>query len=161
MVVGYSTRSYTILSTAMCEYRSRWMIRRDMDDVLRIAGVCGSRLDERGFRSALRKAHCVGHVATTDDNTVVGYLVYHLFKSHVEIVDIGVDPSYRLRGVGRELISKLQDRMVAGTRKKVITTVPESNMGCLLFLKACGFKAVSVLRGEFADDDGYSLEYRP
>src|SRR4026208_605858 len=85
----------------------RWMIRRDMDDVLAIEQE-GFEFpwSEEDFIRCLRQRNCIGMVAEYDDK-VVGFMIYELHKSRLHILNFAVAAAYRRRGVGSQMIAKL------------------------------------------------------
>ena len=71
----------------------RWMIRRDMADVLRIERASFEQeWSEEDFLNCLRQRNCIGMVAE-HDNEVVGFMVYGLHKSRLQIMNFSVAPS--------------------------------------------------------------------
>ena len=80
------------------KYHVRWMIRRDMPEVLSIEGKNYSFLDpdfemfqttklawkEEDFLKHLRQKNVIGMVAEKREE-VCGYVVYELYTSHIEI----------------------------------------------------------------------------
>ncbi|AMV24618.1 putative acetyltransferase [Gemmata sp. SH-PL17] len=146
-----STFSYLRSNATLVDLR--WGCRLDLPRVVEIAASSfESPWDHRDFMTALKRRDCVLMVAEVGD-VIVGYMVYVLHRDRIEIVTLGVAPEYRGRGIGRQLVEKAGDKAYYLSGKRVASTVRESLTGGLMFLRACGFRAVEVLRGEFWDTD--------
>jgi ribosomal-protein-alanine N-acetyltransferase len=139
----------------------RWMIRRDMADVLNIEQETFEfSWSEEDFIRSLRQRNCIGMVADCEDK-VVGFTIYELHKNKLRVLNFAVDPYCRRRGVGSRLISKLTDKLTPQRRNKVVLEVREKNLDAQLFLRSQGFKAVSVLHDFYddTDEDAYVFQY--
>jgi ribosomal-protein-alanine N-acetyltransferase len=139
----------------------RWMIRRDMPEVLAIEhGSHEVPWCEEELLRVLRQRNCIGMVAEHGDR-VVGFMIYELHKSKLQVLDFAVHPEYRRRGVGRQMIAKLAGKLSSHRRTRIELHLRETNLGGQLFCKVQGFRAVEVLRGHFEDtgEDGYHMQY--
>lgn len=144
----------------------RWMIRRDMPEVLDIeSSVFEHAWTEEDFIKCLRQRNCIGMVAEDEDNgRVRGYFIYEMHTNRIHLLNFAVEKAVHRRGVGRRMMQKIQLKLSSQRRTRVLCEVRESNVDAQLFLKAMGFKAVSVLR-EFYDEhdvseDAYVMQYR-
>jgi ribosomal-protein-alanine N-acetyltransferase len=140
----------------------RWMIRRDMADVLQIeSDTFEFSWSEEEFIRCLRQRNCIGMVAELNDR-VVGYMIYELHKNRLHVLNFAVDPAHRRSGIGARMLSKLVGKLTAQRRCRIMLEVRETNLDAQLFFRSQGFKAVSVLR-DFYDDtteDAYVMQYR-
>lgn len=139
----------------------RWQLRRDMPAVLKIEAASHEHpMREDEVLEILRRRNCIG-MAAECDGLVVAHMIYELHRDRVHVLDFAVDPEFRRRGVGEQMMDKLKFKLRHDRRRKLTLTVRETYLGGLLFLKKMGFKAVGVRRGEFEDsgEDGYDLEY--
>mgnify|MGYP000947739124 CR=1 FL=1 len=140
----------------------RWMIRRDMPEVLGIEeeGFEFPWLDS-DFIRCLRQRNCIGMVAEHDDR-VVGFMIYELHKSRIHVLNFAVASDYRRRGVGSQMIAKLMAKLSPQRRSRIVLEVRETNLPAQLFFRENGFRAVSVLHGYYADtpEDAYVMQYR-
>ena len=140
----------------------RWMIRRDMPEVLDIENQSFEfPWSEEDFIRCLRQRNCIGMVAEHDER-VVGFMIYELHKNRLHILNFAVDPSFQRRGVGDQMVGKLISKLSHGRRNRILLEVRETNLSAQLFFRNVGFRAVSVLR-DFYDDtveDAYLMEYR-
>lgn len=142
----------------MCQVHCRWMIRRDMPEVLEIEGESAWTLwSEEDFLRALRQRNCIGMVAEDKDNRIVGFMVYELRKHHLTLLNLAVAADFRRRGVGRQMVQKLASKLSCQRRSRLRIVVNEGNLGAQLFLRACGFAATKVMPRAFDGDDGYVM----
>jgi ribosomal-protein-alanine N-acetyltransferase len=140
----------------------RWMIRRDMREVLDIeAESFEFPWCEEDFIRCLRQRNCIGMVAEHEDR-VVGFMIYELTKTRIQILNFATASRYRRRGVGSQMVSKLVGKLSAQRRTRIALEVRETNLAAQLFFRAGGFRAVSVLRNYYDDtpEDAYVMQYR-
>jgi ribosomal-protein-alanine N-acetyltransferase len=137
------------------------MIRRDMPGVLEIERASTSRpWDEQIFLCCLRQTYCIGMVAEKGEK-VVGFMLYDLNKTSIEVTNFAVHPDYRLAEVGTQMVLKLKSKLSAHRRTRITSVVRETNLGAQLFAQKMGFLATSVIRSHFGDsgEDGYRMEF--
>ncbi len=140
----------------------RWMIRRDMADVLRIERASFEQeWSEEDFLNCLRQRNCIGMVAE-HDNEVVGFMVYGLHKSRLQIMNFAVAPSYRRMGIGHQMVDKLVNKLSQQRRQEILVDLRETNLSAQLFFQNQKFRAIRVVRGHFEDtgEDAYLFAYR-
>lgn len=139
----------------------RWMIRRDMPEVLGIENDCFEfSWTEDDFIRCLRQRNCIGMVAECDDR-VVGFMIYELHKNRLHILNFAVHSDYRRQGVGNAMMQKLIGKLSWERRNQITLEVRETNLDAQLFLRKLGFKAIRVLRDFYDDtaDDAYLMQY--
>jgi len=140
----------------------RWMIRRDMPEVLAIESDSFEfPWCENDFLRCLRQRNCIGMVAERN-NEVVGFMIYELHKSRLHILNFAVSARYRRVGVGTQMIAKLLGKLSTDRRNRILLEVRETNLAAQLFFRATGFRAVSVLRQFYEDtpEDAYLMQFR-
>ena len=140
----------------------RWMIRRDMPEVLAIETASFEfPWCENDFLRCLRQRNCIGMVAEHDDQ-VVGFMIYELHKARLHVLNFAVDSRYRRLGVGSQMIEKLVGKLSSQRRNRILLEVRETNLAAQLFFRASGFRAVSVLREFYEDtpEDAYLMQFR-
>jgi [ribosomal protein S18]-alanine N-acetyltransferase len=140
----------------------RWMIRRDMPEVLAIEGESFEfPWSDDDFVRCLRQRNCIGMVAEYGDQ-VVGFMIYELHKTRIHVLNFAVADSYRRRGVGSQMIAKLTGKLSSQRRSRIMLEVRETNLYAQIFFRENGFRAVSVLRSYYADtpEDAYLMQYR-
>ena len=146
----------------------RWMIRRDMPEVLAIENASFPwPWSEEDYVQALRQRNVIGRVAEWDQR-VVGVMVYELDSGVLRLLSVAVHPDFRRRGVGRRMIGELTGRVELPTShhrrlRGISLEVLETNLAAQYFFHACGFRAMAVLRDfyEASDRDAYHMIYRP
>lgn len=139
----------------------RWMIRRDMPEVLTIENESFAfPWDEDKFLTNLRARNVIGMVAEHGER-VIGFMVYSLDRESIAILDLAVDPSFRRQRVGSQLIEKLVGKLSRQRRHVLTMTVRESCLGGQLFLKSQVLLATRVIRECFhdTDEDGYVMQF--
>ena len=140
----------------------RWMIRRDMAEVL---GIEQQSFDfnwtEEDFLCCLRQRNCIGMVAELD-NHVVGFMIYELHKTKLHILNFAVAPTHRRSGVGSQMIEKLINKLSQQRRQEIVLEVRETNLAAQLFFQAQEFRALCVLRNHYEDssEDAYLMQFR-
>jgi len=140
----------------------RWMIRRDMPEVLKIESECFEfPWSEDDFIRCLRQRNCIGMVAEQDDR-VVGFMIYELDKTRLHVLNFAVGTEARRCGVGSQMLAKLVGKLSAQRRTRITLEVRETNLAAQLFFRASGFRAVRVLREFYEDtpEDAYMMQYR-
>jgi len=140
----------------------RWMIRRDMPEVLAIeADSFEFPWLEEDFIRCLRQRNCIGMVAEYDER-VVGFMIYELNKTRIQVLNFATARDYRRRGVGSQMVAKLIGKLSAQRRTRITLDVRETNLAAQLFFRENGFRAVSVLRAYYDDtpEDAYVMQYR-
>jgi len=139
----------------------RWLIRRDMDDVLAIERSSFQfPWTEEEFLCCLRQRNCIGTVAELDHRIVV-FIIYELHKSMLRILNFAVAPDVRRNGIGRQMVQRLIDKLSQQRRSEIVLEVRETNVPAQLFFASSGFRAVTVLRGHYNDtsEDAYYMRY--
>lgn len=140
----------------------RWMIRRDMPEVLDIEReVFSDPWPEDEFLACYRQRTCIGMVAENRDS-VLGFMLYELFKTHINLLNFAVSPWWWRAGIGRQLCDKLKNKVeVSSSRRFVRVMIRETNVDALLFFKRMGFIASEIHQGRYTstDDDGIVMEW--
>lgn len=149
------------ITTGGIDVQIRWMIRRDMPEVLNIEqGSFEFPWSEEDFIRCLRQRNCIGMVAE-HDNRVVGCMIYELHKNQLHILNFSVRPDYRRRNIGRKMGEKLIGKLSQQRRNRIVLEVRETNLAAQMFFRRIGFKAMSVLRDYYDDttEDAYVMHY--
>ena len=139
----------------------RWLIRRDMPEVLSIERSSFEfAWTEEDFLCCLRQRNCIGMVAE-HDHEIVGFMIYELHKSRLRIMNFAVDSSLRRRQIGSQMIARLVEKLSQQRRKEIVLEVRETNLAAQLFFQQLGFRALSVLRNHYDDtaEDAYYMRY--
>ena len=139
----------------------RWMIRRDMPEVLQTEQESFEfAWTEEDFLRCLRQRNCIGMVAELGER-VVGFMIYELHKNRLNVLDFAVHPEFRRQAIGRQMVEKLVGKLSSHRRTRVVLNVRETNLAAQLFFRVQGFRAIEVLREHFADtgEDAFLMNY--
>lgn len=142
----------------------RWMIRRDMAEVLAIEEATAEfPWSEEDFIRCLRQRNCIGRVAEHGER-VIAFNIYELHKNRLHLMNVAVHPSMQRRRVGTAVMDNLKGKLSRDRRNRIVLEVRESNLGGCMFLKANGFRAISIMRGyydeQLAPEDALLFQYR-
>jgi len=140
----------------------RWMIRRDMTEVLDIERDSFEfPWYEEDFIRCLRQRNCIGMVAEHGEH-VVGFMIYELHKTRLHVLNFAVAEGFRHQGVGRQMADKLVSKLSGQRRTRISLEVRETNLQAQLFFKQIGFRATSVLRAYYEDspEDAYLMQFQ-
>lgn len=140
----------------------RWMIRRDMPEVLAIEqGSFEFPWSEDDFTRCLRQRNCIGMVAECDGQ-VLGFMIYELNRNTLHVLNFAVRPNARRRGIGTQMVEKLFSKLSQQRRTRITLEVRETNLAAQVFFRNLGFRAVSVLRDYYEDttEDAYVMHFQ-
>ena len=139
----------------------RWMIRRDMPEVLAIEHSSFDHAwTEEEFLRVLRQRNCIGMVAEHGEQ-IVGFMIYELHRNKIHVLDFAAHPDFRRMGVGRQMVSKLVGKLSNQRRNRIALLIRETNLAAQLFFRAMAFRASEVAREHFQDtgEDAYLMQY--
>ena len=139
----------------------RWMIRRDMPEVLEIEQQAFEfPWSEDDFLRCLRQRNCIGMVAEFEER-VVGFMIYELHKTRLHVLNFAVRRDIRRRGVGSSMIQKLVSKLSQQRRNRILLEVRETNLPAQLFFRRLNFRAVSIMREFWMDseEDAIVMQY--
>ena len=145
---------------AMDELRIRFMIRRDMPEVLDIeAASFPHPWDEATFINCLRQRNCIGMVVEQKDR-VVGYMIYEMHKNRLHVLNLAVSTESRRQGVGTAMVAKLISKLRLG-RQSIFAEVSEWNDAGICFLRDSGFWCTAVAHGHYDNGtDAYVFRFK-
>lgn len=138
----------------------RWMIRRDMPEVMRTERASFEfSWTEDDFLRCLRQRNCIGMVAEQGDR-VAGFMIYELHRTRLHLLNFAVHPGARRTGIGRLMVGKLVYKLTSHRRQKITLAVRERNLAAQMFFRAHGFKATRLLHDYYEDsgEDAYQME---
>lgn len=148
----------------MVELDSRWIQdtkeHSDLPEILEIEKKCFRYpWMKENFEGCMANLDCIGQVAKHEDK-VIAYWIYKL-RTDIDILSIAVDPEWQRRGVGRQIIECLKEKLARQHRNKIVIEVSESNLPAQLFFKEMGFRAECVLHDHYMDskEDAYQMVY--
>ncbi len=144
-----------------CAVQIRWMIRRDMPEVLEIEQQSFEfAWCEEDFLCCLRQRNCIGMVAEHQER-IVGFMIYELLKSQLHVLNFATAPWSRRQGVGTQMIDKLINKLAQQRRTELRLEVREGNLPAQLFFHSQKFTATNVLRNYYEDtaEDAYVMRF--
>lgn len=150
------------ISKPQLDVQIRWLIRRDMPEVLRIEQSSFEfPWTDEDFLCCLRQRNCIGMVAE-HNHQIVGFMIYELHKSRLHILNFAVAPEMRRQGIGLQMVLRLVDKLSQQRRNEILLEVRERNLEGQLFFRNQGFRAISVLRSHYddTDEDAYIMQFR-
>ena len=139
----------------------RWMIRRDMHEVIAIEREAFEfPWSEEDFTRCLRQRNCIGMVAELADS-VVAFMIYELHRSRLHMLNFAVLRSHRRLGIGTQMMEKLVGKLTPDRRGRIALEVRETNLPAPLFFRSLGFRATTVLKDFYQDstEDAYLMQY--
>ncbi len=151
----------TTLHAGLAGIHVRWMIRRDMLEVLCIEKEAFEfPWSDEDFTRCLRQRNCIGMVAELADS-VVGFMIYELHRSRLHMLNFAVARSHRRLGIGTQMMRKLAAKLAPERRTRIVLEVRETNLPAQLFFRSIGYRAISVLKDFYQDsaEDAYLMQF--
>lgn len=139
----------------------RWMIRRDMPEVLSIEQEAFEfPWSDEDFTRCLRQRNCIGMVAEVGDS-VVAFMIYELHRTRLHVLNFAVRRSHRRLGIGSQMMGKLFAKLSVERRDRILLEVRERNLPAQVFFRSLGYRAISVLKDFYEDstEDAYLMQY--
>lgn len=151
-----------------------WSIRplesSDIHEIVQIENAVfkDSAWDKLDFVSTLKLKSTSG-IVVTNQSIIVGYLIYSTIKPKrnssyrvYTILNIAVDPVLQRLGAGTALMKHLVDKVHKYKHGSSINIIiNEYYLKAQLFLRANGFKAISVMKNFISSDiSAYNMVYK-
>ena len=86
------------------------------------------------------------------DDVLIGYALAYTVLDELNIVDVGVRPEYRGKGVGTELMTCMLKNAAHINVKKVFLEVRKSNEAAIRLYKKLGFSVVFTRKNYYQDN---------
>lgn len=153
--------SYEMSTHELLKVYIRWMIRRDMAEVLDIERASFEfSWFEDDFIRCLRQRNCFGMVAEHAER-VVGFMIYELHKTRLHILNFAVASDMRRRSIGKKMVETLIGKLSSQRRTHISLDVRETNLAAQVFFRSNGFRATNVLHESYEDspEDAYRMRY--
>ncbi|WP_320169778.1 ribosomal protein S18-alanine N-acetyltransferase [Maridesulfovibrio sp.] len=97
------------------------------------------------------------------DGMLVGYLAYSTVLDEMEVLNLGVHPDFRRRGIGKALMLSLLQKCREMEIKRGLLDVKESNHPAIALYESLGFEKVGIRKNYYPDtrEDAhlYDLEF--
>jgi ribosomal protein S18 acetylase RimI-like enzyme len=102
----------------------------------------------------------VGGYVAFEKGVMLGYWIQELHPGLVNILRLAVHPAYRRMSIGSQMLGEIIGKLSPVRRQKATILIPEDNLVSQQFLRSCGFKAMTVIRGrDESSRDSYLFEY--
>ena len=88
-----------------------------------------------------------------DSGAIIGYAVASLKGIDGHVISLGVDPRRRRRGVGTDLMSAVEMKLVQDGAERICFEVRKGNAGAILFYERRGYRAVAETRHYYYDGE--------
>lgn len=88
-------------------------------------------------------------LVTEQQGTLVGYLFAQVTAGEAEILNLGVHPQHRRRGLARKLVERAFAKFAAAGARSVFLEVRESNSGARAAYRRLGFQEIGRRRGYY------------
>jgi len=141
---------------------SRWMIRRDLAEVLDIEQLSFPFpwSEEDLIKAVRQQMGTVPKVLELNDR-VIGYCFYELSKNSLEIINLAIHPDFRRKGNATIFINKIKEKLSPDRRNLIKCRVADYNLEAQLFWCAMGFKAIKVEKNFYKQEnvDAYLFTY--
>ena len=139
----------------------RWMIRRDMPEVLAIEQEAFEfPWSDEDFTRCLRQRNCIGMVAEVGDS-VVAFMIYELHRTRLHVLNFAGRRSHRRLGIGTQMMGKLFAKLSVERRDRILLEVRERNLPAQVFFRSLGYRAITVLKDFYEDstEDAYLMQF--
>lgn len=124
----------------------------DLDEIMTIERDSFSYpWSPRFFLQELR-VPCARSLLAVLGGKTVGYIVYWLLPSEVDIHNLAVHPTYRRQGIGMSLLQGVVEEAKRNGAGKVTLEVRKSNEAAQRLYHSLGFVARGVRKGYYSDD---------
>ncbi len=135
-----------------CGVHLRQMNPSDLDEIMTIERASFSYpWSARFFLQELR-VPCARYLLAVLGERIVGYIIYWLLLSEVDIHNLAVHPAYRRRGIGRSLLQAVIDEARDHRSSRITLEVRKSNEAAQRLYQSLGFAARGVRKGYYSDD---------
>lgn len=139
------------------KYIIRWFIRADY---AKISGFKDNPYTLDELTELNKDKNCIILAIEAEDQTVVGYIIYHIKTSGFEVTWLLIDEQYRHKGAATAAIKRLMDKLHPDRRNKLKAIIHEANLDAQLFFRSLGFQAINVRREYYSSkEDAYIMQY--
>lgn len=124
-----------------------------------VAAVLHAKCFPRGwpvedFRRYAEDRNCHGVIARLGSDDAVGLAVVRIGGDEGEILTIATDPSYRRKGIARNLLASIVDELSDGALTVLFLEVGVTNEAAIALYKSCGFEPVGKRTAYYHHADG-------
>ncbi len=130
----------------------RQMDPSDLDEIMSIEKASFSYPWSAKFFLQELRVPCARSLLAVLGGRIVGYIIYWLLPSEVDIHNLAVHPAYRHRGIGRSLLQAVIDEARDHRSSRITLEVRKSNEAAQRLYQSLGFAARGVRKGYYSDD---------
>lgn len=124
----------------------------DLEDILAIEKASFAYpWSPRFFLQELR-VPCARSLLAMIEGKPVGYVIYWLLPSEIDIHNLAVDPAHRRQGIGRSLLLAVIDEAKHEGRSRITLEVRRSNEAAQRLYQSVGFVSQGLRKGYYSDD---------
>ena len=88
------------------------------------------------------------------DNKLIGFLIYKKMYEVIDLLYIVIDPIYRRKGIGSEILEKLLEM----DYERIMLEVNVSNKSAINLYKKYKFKIINIRNNYYGKDSAYVME---
>lgn len=97
-------------------------------------------------------AQCARPILAEICGQIVGYVLFWVLPDDVDVHNIAVHPSFRRRGIGRQLLQQAIAAAHSRGSPRVTLEVRKSNLGAQKLYESLGFFVTGMRKGYYSDD---------
>ena len=145
------------------DYVMRWMVARDMPQIVGIERSLGSvpAWEETALRDLLRESNVIGMtVEHRLTEMVAGYVIYEMLPKRLEVIRLVVVPGHRRRNVATLMLDRLITKLSGNRRPYLRLDVPEECLDVQLWLRSRGVRCVRLVHDISGEVLAYRFRYR-
>lgn len=119
----------------------------DIKDINMLLYQFDYKIDSKSFNNPFFKSFVY------EDDSIVGVIIYNEPYDRIEIDYIAVDENYKNKGIGSQLLKKIENNNI----KNITLEVRQSNEVAINFYKKNGYKIVTIRKNYYNNEDGYLM----
>lgn len=93
-----------------------------------------------------------------EENEFIGFIVYSIIYERAEIIDIIIDPNYRMKGYANKLLEYTIEKIKENNCDNITLEVKEGNISAINLYKKHGFDICAVRKNYYNNKDGYLMK---
>lgn len=97
-------------------------------------------------------------LVSEENNKIIGFVIYMKIYERAEIIDIIIDPLFRKKGYGYELLKSAIKDISLSNCNNVTLEVNCNNNAAITLYKKINFEIVAVRKKYYGSEDGYLMK---
>jgi len=151
-LVEKPTEASQEFSGTLAGLRFRPMNSADLPEVIKIERASFAYPWSTNFFLQELKVDCARSVLAVAGDRPVGYVLYWLLQSEIDVHNLAVHPSCRRQGIGKALLEAVIEEARRKGADRVTLEVRKSNEAAQKLYQALGFMAKGVRTAYYSDD---------